>query len=38
MAIGQYMGNLRARDYDCLLLCETMLIIGILPLWWWCMS
>ena len=38
MAIGQYMGNLRSRHYDCLLYCETLVVICIIPLWWWCMN
>ena len=35
--IGRYMGNMRAIDFGHNLIGQVMVVIAIIPIWWWCM-
>jgi len=37
MAIGQYLHNLKVIDFEQDCIPTILVIITIIPLWWWCM-
>ena len=38
MAIGRYMHNIHVIDCDLNLFAQTLAILSIIPIWYWCMN
>lgn len=36
--IGRFMHNIKPVEYDYVLILQTLVVLSIIPLWWWSMN